>query len=137
MPERARPCIFIECPMGLCSVLDELQAFGFADLLQCFNIARLAEKVDPDYGFRPGRDLFSNLTGVDIEGIFFNIGKDRFCAAHSNGGRRGHKREGRDNDLVPRADSGGEERGMQCRRPVVCRDCMVRTTEIGKFFLEL
>ena len=50
MPERARLCILVQGTMGLRRILDELQAVRFADLLQCFDIERLAEEVDPDHG---------------------------------------------------------------------------------------
>ena len=80
--------------------------------------------------------LFLDLQGADIEGLFINIGKDRFCTAHGNSGCGGDKREGRDNNLVARADIRSEQCGMQRRSPVIDRNRMVRTAEIGKFLLE-
>ena len=84
MPERARLCALVQGPVGLCSVLDKLQAFGFADLLQRLDVARLAEKVDPDHGPGFGCNPFCYLLRADSESHFINIGKDRFCTAHND-----------------------------------------------------
>jgi hypothetical protein len=136
IPEPADFLSFVERAMSLRRILYEFQTMGLAAGLDCQYIEGLAEQVDADNGLRLRGNPFLDLRGEDIECLFINISKDRFCTAHRNSSRSGNERKGRDDNLVSLPDIRSKQCRVQRGGAVIDRNRVGSPAEISKLLLE-
>ena len=101
-------------------------AWGFAEVLQDqvrvlaqtaerLHVGALTEQVDGDDGPRAWGDRRLDLLGVDVPGVRVDVHEDGPGPGAADGPGGGEEREGRRDDLVPRADlegGQGQEQGV-------------------------
>jgi len=100
------------------------------------DVGGLAKDIDRDDGACAVADRGLNLAGVDVEGIFFDIGEDGFGALEDGAISGGDKTEGRSDDLVAGANAGGGEADMQAAGAAIDGDSIARASVGGDSRLE-
>jgi hypothetical protein len=94
-------------------VLDDGEAARAAQRGEGLHVAGMAGEVHAHHGAGARPDARGHGLGIDVERVGPHVGKDRDATLIEDRVGGGRERQGRDDDLVARPDSRGEDGGVQ------------------------
>ena len=106
-------------------------------LAQFIQIRRMSCVIHRDDCLCVGRDLASHFLWVEIQRIWTNIREDRLRSLVEHAIRGGAESHGGSDCLIPRPQSGGKRRTVQCRGARTEADCVPRPDPLCKPFFKL